>query len=732
MSEVTSAEEPRKYGTFLGVFIPSILTILGVILFLRTGWVVANAGVYGAILILSLASAITFITGLSTSATATNMKVQGGGVYFMVSRCFGIESGAAIGIPLFLAQGVGITFYTMGFAESLHALFPAFPVPAISIAALLVLTFVSYTYPDLAMKGQLLIFATIVLSLVSFYIGTPIEPNQEMFQAFQRASFWVVFAVFFPAVTGITTGISMSGDLKEPNRSIPLGTLAAVVVGFLIYLLTIIFLDRFATPEQLNADPLLMASLSIAPPLIFVGIALSTLSSALGGLLSAPRTLQAMAKDGLGPSWLAKGYGIQNEPRIATVFTFGLALAINFLGGIDVIAPILTMFFLTSYGALNLAAGLEGMTLNPSWRPSFKTPWTVSIVGAFACLVAMLFIDAQATFVALFLSVAIFYIVRRTHKKKRQWSDIRRGLLLHMARTSVYSLDQLDEEARTWRPNIMVLSGDPLRQKHLIQLGNAFSQRRGFLIVSSIVGPDHRFGELKAIETPLREFLVESKIEAIAKIKASDDLVSGIKNLVQDYGVGALTPNTVMMGCFEGDPRKDKGVKKMAEIIQTIHRTEKNILLIRKPELVAKKSQSRIDVWFGKTSDNDATLLAFGYLLQTSADWVGSELCIHSFAADEAEKEELLQSKRDFIKEGRINARVKVHIKPEDETHFSQIRKHSQDAGIVLMGIQPPTEAQGVGDYAEYYTELLVNTREFPQMVFLLKGESIDFSDIFV
>lgn len=278
----------------------------------------------------------------------------------------------------------------------------------------------------------------------------------------------------------------------------------------------------------------------------------------------------------------------------------------------------------------------------------------------------------------------------------------------------------------------MVLSGDPLRQKHLIQLGNAFTQRRGFLIVSSIVGPDHRHSELKAIENPLREHLAQSKIEAIAKIKASDDLVSGIKNLVQDYGVGALTPNTVMMGCFEGDPRKDKGVKKMAEIIQAIHRTEKNVLLIRKPELVAKKSQSRIDVWFGKTSDNDATLLAFAYLLQTSADWVGSDLCINSFAADESERDELLQSKKDFIKASRIKASVRVHVKPEDETYFSQIRKYSQDAGIVLMGIQPPSEGKSVTDYADYYTELLVNTREFPQMVFLLKGENIDFSDIFV
>jgi len=732
MSNQATIAPSKKYGTFFGVYVPSILTILWVILYLRLGWVVAHVGLTGAIVILCFASAITFITGLSTSATATNMKVKGGGVYFMVSRCFGVESGAAIGVPLFLAQAIGITFYTMGFAESVHQLLPMVPTYLISIASLFTISALVFYAPDLAMKSQLYIFGAILLSIISFYMGDAFVAPAESLKAFEKVSFWVVFAVFFPAVTGITTGISMSGDLEEPSKSIPYGTLAAVVTGFVIYLVTMIFLNKLAPAEALNSDSMIIAKISKLPFLIYVGIWFSTLSSALGGLLAAPRTLQAMAKDGIGPRALAKGFGPSDDPRAAMLITFALALSINFLGGIDVIAPILTMFFLTSYGALNLAAGLEGLTQNPSWRPSFKTPWTVSLVGAAGCFVSMLFIDPQATFVALVFCGLVYYVVRRTHAHKRQWSDIRRGLLLHMARTSVYSLATLKEEARTWRPNIMVLSSKPTAQPHLLQVSNGLSQRRGFLIVASIVNQEDRSRKAIALlERPVKEHLEQNDIQAITKIKVASNLVESIKNLVSDYGVGVLTPNTVIMGCFENQSSDKENAKIMSDVILTIHGAEKNLLLIRKPELINDVSKSRIDVWIGKENSNDALILAFAYLLQTSADWIGSELCLKTFANDEVEKTQILKRNIDFVRRSRISATNRVYIKDETATHFDEIRKYSQDAGIVFMGLNPPMVNETNESYGEYYASLLKNTEDFPQVVFLLKGETIDFEDIF-
>ena len=113
----------KRFGAFGGVFTPSILTILGVVMYLRLGWVVGNAGLAGALLIVLLAHLISVVTGLSVSSIATNRTVGPGGAYFMISRSLGGPAGAAIGIPLFFAQALSIAFYVVGFVESLSMLF---------------------------------------------------------------------------------------------------------------------------------------------------------------------------------------------------------------------------------------------------------------------------------------------------------------------------------------------------------------------------------------------------------------------------------------------------------------------------------------------------------------------------------------------------------------------------------------------------------------------------------
>ena len=233
----------NKFGTFKGVFTPSILTILGVIMYLRMGWVLGHMNLFQTILIITIASVITFFTALSISATATNMKVGGGGAYFMISRSLGVEAGAAIGVPLFFAQALGIAFYLAGFSESLQVIFPDLPIQAISAITLAALTALALFSADLALKAQFVIFAIIILSIVSFFIGggqpPEIDPNKL---ADSNIGFWAVFAVFFPAVTGILTGVSMSGDLKKPEKSLPYGTLAAVIIGYIVYITIPVFL----------------------------------------------------------------------------------------------------------------------------------------------------------------------------------------------------------------------------------------------------------------------------------------------------------------------------------------------------------------------------------------------------------------------------------------------------------------------------------------------------------
>ena len=228
------------FGTFQGVFTPSILTIIGVVMYLRFGWMLGHVGLRTSLVIVTIGSAITFLTGLSISALATNMRMKGGGAYFMLSRSFGVEAGAALGIPLALSQAVSVSFYVAGFAEALvNSGIPhvgAWDPRIVGLATLAVIAVTATLSANIALKSQYFIMAAIAFSLVAFFLGgTPsglASPSPESVPP--ALGFWPVFAVFFPAVTGILSGVGMSGDLKNPGKSIPLGTLAAVITGYLL------------------------------------------------------------------------------------------------------------------------------------------------------------------------------------------------------------------------------------------------------------------------------------------------------------------------------------------------------------------------------------------------------------------------------------------------------------------------------------------------------------------
>jgi len=460
------------YGTFKGVFVPSILTILGIILYLRLGWVLGNVGLAQTLIIVTIASAITFITGLSIAATATNMKVGGGGAYYLISRSLGVEPGAAVGLPLFLAQALGISFYIAGFSESVVALIPASTAgmpdiiaqlleiarnPVIlSTVTLVALALIAFFSTNAALKVQFIILLLIIGSLVALFLGNPEYAPPENWSGIpQKESFWFVFAVFFPAVTGIEAGIAMSGDLKDPGKSLPWGTISAVVVGYIVYMAIPVVLYFRVDEATLIMDNMVIQKVSAYGPIIVAAIWGASLSSALGAILGAPRTLQALARDRVVPRVLGIGSGEKDEPRIATILTFVVALLGISLGSLDAIAPILSMFFLTSYGALNMIAGLEGVIANPSWRPTFKTPWMLSIVGAFACFAVMFMINAGATIMAIGCTVGVYYFMQ-ARNMTAHWGDMRRGIMMYLARFSIYSLESLPSDAKTWRPNALV------------------------------------------------------------------------------------------------------------------------------------------------------------------------------------------------------------------------------------------------------------------------------------
>ena len=227
----------KRFGTFEGVFLPTFLAILGVIMYLRLGWVVGQAGLKGALLIITLSNVITLCTGLSIASIATNMRIGAGGAYAIISKSLGYQIGGAIGIPLYFAQAISVAFYITGFSECWVSFFPSHNFVLISVICWGILLTVSYLSTKLAFMLQYGILAIIGFSLVSAFMGEPMTAGLPLFsEGLREFDFWHVFAIFFPAVTGFTAGVAMSGDLKNPRKDIPFGTLTAIIVGFIIYI----------------------------------------------------------------------------------------------------------------------------------------------------------------------------------------------------------------------------------------------------------------------------------------------------------------------------------------------------------------------------------------------------------------------------------------------------------------------------------------------------------------
>ena len=726
-----SAEEQKGYnfGTFKGVFTPSILTILGVIMYLRFGWVLGNVGLPLTIVIVTLSTAITFFTALALSSLATNMRVGGGGAYYIISRSLGIEAGAAVGLPLFFAQALGISFYVAGFSESIVSVWPFFSQEIVGVVTLVVLAVIAYRSADLALKMQFLIMTAIVLSLVSFFFGSGLEVIETTGVALPKESFWIVFAVFFPAVTGIEAGIAMSGDLKNPARSLPLGTLGAIFIGYLVYLAIPVFLDTVVENKDiLLSNNLIMKDVAFIGEFILIGLWGAALSSAMGALLGAPRTLQALANDGVLPRIIGKGFGENKDPRIATIIAFSIGLLGVLLGDLNLIAPVLSMFFLTSYGFLNISAGFEELISGPSWRPKFKVPWKINFIGALACFAVMFMINAGAAFIAIAVSVTVYYLMERRSLMAR-WGDMRYGILMLLVQYSIRKLRERRPDEKTWKPNILVLSGSPTSRWYLIELANAISRGRSLMTVATVLSEDDLSSErIRQTTETIQAYLKKRQVESLVKVMRADDMISGLHGLIRAYGFGPLTPNTILLG----ETEKRQTFIEYARLIETISHMKRNLVIVRggeeKPEL---EEGSRIDIWWSRKSQNAGFMLALAYQLRRSSGWQKSQLYLKTAVQEPGEEYDIAKKDiEEFISKERLDAIPEVIIADNREI-FDAIKMSSQAASIVFLGMRSPQEGESHESYSQYYEHLLDNTDGLPPTAIVSAAENVEFQRIF-
>ena len=739
-TDSTVPAQASGLGTFGGVFTPSILTILGVIMYLRFGWVVGNAGLIGTLIIVTISTLITFLTALSVCAIATDKVVRVGGAYYMISRSLGIETGGAVGISLYFAQAVSVALYTIGFAESLvRAKIDLFGLSInfqnfgwnqtyVALIITILVGILAVTSAELAIKAQYFIMAAIALSLLAFAFGSPlpgVEPQMLSAPPETALPFWTVFAVFFPAVTGIMAGVNMSGDLKDPVKSLPTGTLAAVGTGYVIYMILPVFMAMRADSANLiDSDVFVMqeTALNGFGFTMLLGVWGATLSSAIGSILGAPRVLQALARDGVLPplfNFLGKGHGKDDEPRNGTWVSLGIAIAAVCVGDLNLIAPILSMFFLTTYLVLNVSAAIEGFLQSPSFRPSFRVHWSLSLLGAIGCLGVMFLIDAVATvFAAVIVSGIYIWLQRR--ELETTWGDVRRGMWMALISKGIYQVEEQDD-TKNWRPHILVLSGAPQKRWSLIELADGFSHNRSLMTVSSVLPSGSRDPKQQIhLEKTIRDYLQKRNVRALVRVVTADDPFDGAVRLVETYGIGPLVPNTILMGDSEQTERRESFCNAIAEI----HASERNLVIFHENHSSGFGFRRTIDVWWGGMQSNGSLMLLLAYLLRTDINWRNARIYLKLVVPDSTAAAAAKDNLSELSKNLRINVIPKVIVaegRPFDEI----LEQSSRNSDLIFLGMAKPSV-----NFTEYYERLQLRVANLPSTVFVLAAPEFAIGEV--
>ena len=734
---------PNQFGTFAGVFTPSILTILGVIMFMRTGFVVGEAGLGGALAVLVIANLVTLLSALSISAISTNMQVRGGGAYFLISRVLGPEFGGAIGLALFFAQALSVPFYILGFTEALvhtiGGLDAYFEIIGVSVA--LALFVLSYIGANWAIRTQFAIMAVLGVSILVLFAGAGQLFNLETLQTNWGAgytalhpqeawsgnySFWIVFAIYFPAVTGILAGVNMSGDLRDPSRSIPKGTLAAICVSFLIYVALMIVCAGAFDREQLIARPYRILKESAFLQLGFLvaaGVFAASLSSALGSYMGAPRILQSVARDRIiAPlRFFARGSLKGDEPRRALCLTGVLtALVLMWAGNsssgeaLNAVAMLITMFFLYTYGMINLAAFIETVGRNPSFRPRFRFfHWWTALLGTIGCVSIAFIIDARWAAVAALVVAGLLWFIK-TRELQTTFGDARRGFVFQSVRKNLLKLAEPDNHPKNWRPTILVFSGNPQSRETLVSYSVWLEAGRGIVFLANVMRPEpgRDIGDQRRqAQKQLKEFCDRQGIQAFPIAAMAHDTAAGIAFMLQTTAVGPIRPNLAMFGW--GSDAKRFGV--LAEQLRLAHSTEKSLVLLRDRGVPPTRGSKRIDVWW-RGHANGGLMLILAHLLTLNWEWARATIRVLRVVDNNLEEFEAVSELRKLIAQARVDAEPVASLR-KDESYAEVIYRESRTANCVFLGFEIPKPDQEEQWHARYRqllkglpTTLLVNS----------------------
>ena len=699
-----------KLGT-APVFFTAISTILGAILFLRFGMAVGQLGFGGALIIIILGHLITIPTALALSEISTNTRVEGGGEYFIISRSFGLNIGSTIGIALYMSQAVSLAFYIIAFTEAFEPFFNWFqvnfnillPRQVISVPTLIALSYVILKKgSNIGLKALYIVVAILFVSLAMFFFGkTEFYKAGEFSSNFvfsNKDSFFIWFAICFPAFTGMTAGVGLSGDLKEPKKSIPRGTIFGTIIGMIIYIFIVYKFSVSLPSEELLGKQLSMSDIAIWGSVVIpLGLGASTISSAIGSVLVAPRTIQALARDRTFPSnkvnlWLRKGIGNNNEPYNATLITVIIAMIFIVIGEVNIVARIISMFFMITYGSLCLISFLNHFGASPSYRPRFKSKWIISLLGFLLSIWIMFKIDSLYTFLAIIIIVLVYTFLSHVHKERGGLQKIFLGALFQLSRRVQLYLQKnsTQKSEEDWRPAAICVSSNSFQHSKIFSLLKWISYKHGF-------GTYFHF--LKGYYSRTRSFeakqIVESLIDQHHDQQSSlyvDCMISpsyttAILQAIQSPSISGMENNMVI---FEYRRNKTESIASLLDNINLIRAGNYDVCVFSDANMNTQ-FKNGIHIWIRPIDILNANLMILlGFIILSHPDWRKGHVKIFS-VCNEDQMNETRDSFRELVETGRLPITMSnIEIIPlsEEKSIKTIIPEYSSKAGLTIVGFR--------------------------------------------
>lgn len=614
-AQVKESAEGKKYGWFAGVFRPTLMTILGVIMFIRLPWVVGNAGVFGAIGIITLAFVIVTLTAFSMSCITTNLRIGAGGAYSIIAQSLGLEVGGAVGIPLYLAQAFAGAMYIFGFREGLAWIFPDASWLLLDLVSFAIMFGIAFISTSFAFSIQYVVLVVMVLGIAAFFgilafpealTHSPTDHWIGEFpgmpeNGFQGVNFWVVFAIFFPAATGILAGANLSGDLKNPKKDLPFGTLLAIAVSYVTYIALAIVIAMVASPEELVSNYTIALDRSAVPVLTLGALLGATFSSGLACFIGAPRILQALAGNRIFPGSEWAGKSRKGEPRNALYITGIIVLAGILMRDLNVIAPMITMFFLITYMMVNLVVVVEQSLDMVSFRPGFPVWRAVPILGTLGCLFAMFIVSPVFGLVAVAVVFGIYvYLTRRDLHAPH--GDMRSGLFVSLAEWAAkHTADLPSNNERAWKPSLLIPFREYREMRGNFSLIRDLTTPNGSVTLLGLTGAD---GDetLEASLTTLSESFNNDGVFARWTHVATRNLYDGIVASMQTLRGTFFNPNILFIRVHDESGHEEE--LDFQHMIDAARRIKMGILVLVDDPVAKTGQEQMINVWVRDQSPN--------------------------------------------------------------------------------------------------------------------------------